>query len=166
MALPVPLVVNDHSVVARTKFQANGMGFAQFVATWPTNAPPDPPDVANSGAANDPWRYGDASAVTHILYRVIENRTDPAVNVLPDDVRDAILADIVQRSDWAQQGTTDFWYRDLVDGVTTAERGAGRHTVLMPTAGWDIDATVKCYWVVAWLGLDADNIIAGYDTTP
>ena len=46
------------------------------------------------------------------------------------------------------------------------QRGAGMHTIMLPTMGWGIDATTKCYWVMAWLGVDTDSILAGYDTTP
>ena len=163
MALPVPVIVSDQSVGAnRTKFMANGMGFDRFVATWPVALPPDPPDIDDSGTDADPWRQGDNAAVTHILYRVIENRARPVASaVLPDGIRDLILADPVQyETGWHRHPATDFWYQDTVLPVTEQ----GRHEEMTPTADtrWAVNATVNCYWVAAWLGVDAENILVGY----
>ena len=219
MALPVPVIVIDQTVSERTKFMVNGMGFDRFVATWPTDDPPGPPDIDNSGDTTDPWRLGDNDAVASILYRVIENRSvleaydawDVATDylagdqvsyegfnytatgnpttgdapgsmtvewgagvvilgVLPDSIRALILEDTVQReSAWElAQGTTDFYYQDVVFSGGDVDASTGRHEALMPTMDtrWAIDATTKCYWVTAWLGVDADNILIGYVVPP
>ena len=164
MALPVPLIVVDCDVSERTEFTRAGNGFAQFVAEWPTEIPPDPPDVVDSGVPSDPYRLGDNAPVSHILYRVIENRAVPASDSLPSSVLTAIVTDTMQRVGWHQHESTAFHYRDHVRPVTGVERAAGKQVALMPLmgeAGWDIDSTTKCYWIVAWLGLDADSILVG-----
>ena len=164
MALPVPIIVSDQSVgTDRTKFMVNGMGFDRFVATWPTDIPASPPEYTETVPR---WRQGDNAAVTHILYRVIENRARPVASaVLPDGIRDLILADPVQyETGWHRHPATDFWYQDTVLLVTEQ----GRHEEMMPTADarWVVDATLNCYWVAAWLGVDANDILVGYNATP
>ena len=160
MALPVPHILIDPTETQRTKFMPDGSGFQFLVATWPTDRPPVPRDVLDSGTANDPYRQGDNAAVSHILYRVIENRATVDTDVLPDATRDAILADAVQRPGGQQHLTTTFHYRDVVLDMTG--QAPGKHVGMMPTTGWGIDATTRCYWVVAWLGIDSDNILTGY----
>ena len=116
----------------------------------------------DSGAANDHYREGDEGAVTHILYRVIENRATTNTDQISDAIRDAILADTTQRTSGIERYlTTTYYYQDVVYAVTED----GRHEQDMP-APTGIDATTRCYWVTAWLGVDDENILAGYDTTP
>ena len=160
MALPIPHILLDPTETERTKFTPSGSEFQFLVAIWPTTPPPDPPEY---DIANDRYREGDNAAVSHILYRVIENRATVDTDVLLDATRDAILADAVQRPGW-QQYLTTFYYRDVV--LPIADPAIGKHVGMMPTTGWGIDATTRCYWVVAWLGRDSDNILTGYDLTP
>ena len=167
MALPVPLVRVRNLYITRTKFMLDGMGFAMLACHWDPRLPPDPPDYV---VGVDDWDRGDAAAVTHILYRIIEKDDDQ----LPDDDRDLILEDDTQHeSDWfTYVADPTIRYRDVVfpadtgqSTITNLGASSRRHAVDMPNVP-DVDATTKCYWVTAWLGVDADNILIGYDATP
>ena len=83
MALPVPRIVSDCDAVTRTRWSRDG-SILTIVAEWPVELPPDPPDVDNSGALDDPYRLGDAGAARYILYRIIEAPNDtPTLNGEP-----------------------------------------------------------------------------------
>lgn len=165
MAIPVVEVVTDPSTADRTKFAQNGLSFAKLVAQWPTVLPPDPPDTMDDMTATDRYEQGDNAKVTRILFRIIENRATANTDVLPDAIRDLILGDSVLRTGaWVQQGTTTFWYYDVVQPVRSAERLAGRASFDMP--GVTVNALTRCYWVTAWLGLTDVDFLLGYDNTP
>ncbi len=160
MALPIPTIYLDMTEPIRTKFALDGASFAFLVAEWPIILPPDPPDIVDN-AAPDRYEEGDFNAITHILYRIIEDRETPARTMLPTDVHNSIVADTTQdETQWTQQGATDFWYQDRVYSISDAQKAAGKHTATMPNLV--VDAKTKCYWVTAWLGVDADNILVGY----
>ena len=117
MALPVPIIVTDQTTTTRTKFAQDGLSFAKFVSTWPDALPPDTPDTMDSGAANDRYREGDEGAVTHILYRVIENRamTDMLTRLA---TRSGMRSWLTRRSAHPVSSsaylTTTYYYQDVV----------------------------------------------------
>ena len=173
MALPV-VIIRITSGEIQTRFKPDGTGFATLVSYWSSRSPLDPPNILTGGAL---WALGDATFVTHILYRIVERDED----TLPDDVRDAILTDTTQREDdWYDYVDPDgiimnIRYRDFVfpavngtDATITNTTSIERQHAVIPmmSDGLVLDAKTQCYWITAWLGLDADNILTGYDTTP
>ena len=167
MALPVPFIVIDPTIVQRTKFSTTlGLLGAQpvlnLVSTWPEARPPDPPDLVDDPAANDRYEQGDASAVTRVLYRVIE-RTD---DQLTDAERDSINEDtLVREGNW-QVLSADVRYRDFIRDVAGNVNGVGSGTVTHMAVCSPSDVLrplTHCYWVLAVLGAADQDILIGWD---
>ena len=62
---------------------------------------------------------------------------------------------------------TNVWFIDRVYPLTAGVTEVGdtkTHVVMMPNLP-AMDATVNCYWVMAWLGVDDNDILVGYDAT-
>ena len=193
MALPVPSTVSDPTVVQRVKFMQDGSGFQFLVAEWPTNIPAaDPTTTAGDGSLTDPNRYGDDAAATHIMYRIVEGRPTltvpadtPSIRGAPRDTDE--LEDLfgLGPATWATQAHRDrvadmetgamfvmvnpnVWFVDRVYPLTAGVTEVGdtkTHVVMMPNLP-AMDATMNCYWVMAWLGVDDNDILVGYDQTP
>ena len=150
------------------------------------------PDDDRGGRVLDrPNRYGDDAAATHIMYRIIEGRESgnseadmPTLRGAPRDTDE--LEDLfgLGPATWATQAHRDLvagmetgaafvdvnpnvWFVDRVYPLTAGVTEVGdtkTHVVMMPNLP-PMDATMNCYWVMAWLGVDADNILVGYDQT-
>ena len=163
MALPIPAIISAQTAGSeRTKFALDGTSFTFLVAEWPTVLPPDPPDIVDDVANTDRYEQGDYKNITHILYRIIEKDDD---DDLDDDDRNAVLVDISQYDNpmsWEPYSGT-IRYTDRVFELVDADRAAGRHVATMPPVV--VDAKTKCYWVTAWLGVDDNDILRGYDLT-
>ena len=290
MALPIPHIVSDPTVLERTKFMPDGLGLQFLVSEWPTDLPPDPPDIMDSGAADDRYREGDASAVRYILYRIIEsNVTNPTLDGLPPSAtnealntellhqlfsgmplnimsslsaaeRDGQVGHGEQQRDVLSHTETGQWaalfslststqdgpwsgmasslvgspltedgpwslmyslavgdgptedgpwsnllteeitydgpwsrfvtnsptewtplpdagdasapqhsYLRYADVIFSASGSSGSHSIMMPGMAAnmpEINANMACYWIMAWLGIDPESILAGYDLTP
>ena len=131
MALPVPQVIVSPDSMPRTKFGVPPL--LNLFTTWRLELPLEPPVTDET---NPEYNTGDARAVTHILYRIIESATDqPTRNGEPvsetnqqmtaEDI--AYLFGSLEMPEWS---TDSMW--SAFSGMDTADSGWSVLTGMAP----------------------------------